>query len=131
MPRKRHKPEEIVTKLRQVDVLVSQGQGCRQGRNRSPQIGADIQRHLLLARCPQIFRAYSLPIRSRILISPGGSQSTGNLCHFWLVAPICGRVVVNAVPAFVWECLLICINASSDLGDLIYANGKRLTCYEE
>ena len=30
MPRKRHKPEEIVAKLRQVDVLVSQGQhGCR------------------------------------------------------------------------------------------------------
>jgi transposase-like protein len=27
MPRKKHKPEEIVTKLRQVDVLVSQGQG--------------------------------------------------------------------------------------------------------
>ena len=27
MLRKRHKPEEIVTKLRQVDVLVSQGQG--------------------------------------------------------------------------------------------------------
>jgi putative transposase len=27
MPRKRHKPEEIVTKLRQVDVLVLQGQG--------------------------------------------------------------------------------------------------------
>ena len=27
MPRKRHKPEEIVGKLRQVDVLVSQGQG--------------------------------------------------------------------------------------------------------
>ena len=26
MPRKRHTPEEIVTKLRQVDVLVSQGQ---------------------------------------------------------------------------------------------------------
>ena len=26
MPRKRHKPEEIVTKLRQVDVLLSQGQ---------------------------------------------------------------------------------------------------------
>jgi putative transposase len=26
MPIKRHKPEEIVTKLRQVDVLVSQGQ---------------------------------------------------------------------------------------------------------
>lgn len=26
MPRKRYKPEEIVTKLRQVDVLVSQGQ---------------------------------------------------------------------------------------------------------
>ena len=26
MPRKRHKPEAIVTKLRQVDVLVSQGQ---------------------------------------------------------------------------------------------------------
>ncbi len=27
MPRKRHKPEEIVAKLRQVDVLTSQGQG--------------------------------------------------------------------------------------------------------
>jgi putative transposase len=27
MPRKRHKLEEIVTKLRQIDVLVSQGQG--------------------------------------------------------------------------------------------------------
>jgi len=26
-PKKRYKPEEIVTKLRQVDVLVSQGQG--------------------------------------------------------------------------------------------------------
>ena len=26
MPRKQHKPEEIVAKLRQVDVLVSQGQ---------------------------------------------------------------------------------------------------------
>jgi transposase-like protein len=26
MPRKRHEPEEIVAKLRQVDVLVSQGQ---------------------------------------------------------------------------------------------------------
>ena len=26
MPRQRHKPEEIVAKLRQVDVLVSQGQ---------------------------------------------------------------------------------------------------------
>ena len=28
MPRKRHKPEEIVAKLRQVDVLVSQGQSA-------------------------------------------------------------------------------------------------------
>jgi len=27
MPRKRHKPEEIVAKLRQVDVLTLQGQG--------------------------------------------------------------------------------------------------------
>ncbi len=26
MPRRRHKPEEIVAKLRQVDVLISQGQ---------------------------------------------------------------------------------------------------------
>jgi putative transposase len=26
MPKKRHKPEEIVAKLRQVDILVSQGQ---------------------------------------------------------------------------------------------------------
>jgi hypothetical protein len=26
MPRKKHKPEEVVAKLRQVDVLVSQGQ---------------------------------------------------------------------------------------------------------
>ena len=27
--------------------------------------------------------------------------------------------VVHVVPAFVWECRLICINALSDLGDLI------------
>jgi hypothetical protein len=26
MPKKRHKPEEIIAKLRQVDVMVSQGQ---------------------------------------------------------------------------------------------------------
>jgi len=31
MPRKRHKPEEIVAKLRQVDVLVSQGQSVAEG----------------------------------------------------------------------------------------------------
>ena len=28
MPRKRHKPEEIVAKLRQADVLISQGQSA-------------------------------------------------------------------------------------------------------
>ena len=31
MPRKRYKPEEIVAKLRQVDVLVSQGQVMADG----------------------------------------------------------------------------------------------------
>ncbi len=31
MPRKKHKPEEIVAKLRQVDVLVSQGQSVADG----------------------------------------------------------------------------------------------------
>jgi hypothetical protein len=36
MPRKRHKAEEIVTMLRQVDVLVSQGQSVgRDIRNRA------------------------------------------------------------------------------------------------
>ncbi|SLN71909.1 hypothetical protein ROJ8625_03751 [Roseivivax jejudonensis] len=30
MPQKRHKPEEILAKLRQVDVLVSQGQSVAQ-----------------------------------------------------------------------------------------------------
>jgi hypothetical protein len=29
MSRKRHKPEEIVAKLRQVDVLLTQGEGFR------------------------------------------------------------------------------------------------------
>jgi hypothetical protein len=28
MPMKRHKPEEIVAKLRQIDVLTSQGKEC-------------------------------------------------------------------------------------------------------
>ena len=32
MSRKRYKPEEIVTKLRQVDVLVSQGPSARSHR---------------------------------------------------------------------------------------------------
>jgi transposase-like protein len=31
MPRKRHHPEEIVAKLRQVDVLTSQGQSVAEG----------------------------------------------------------------------------------------------------
>ena len=31
MPRKSHKPEEIVAKLRQVDVLTSQGQSVAEG----------------------------------------------------------------------------------------------------
>ena len=44
MPQKKHKPEEIVAKLRQVDVLVSQGQSVAEavrsisGRS-SPTIG--------------------------------------------------------------------------------------------
>ena len=51
MPRKRHKPEEIVTKLRQVDVLVSQGQGivdaippdwCERGRLRDELLNGEI-----------------------------------------------------------------------------------------
>jgi hypothetical protein len=40
MPRKRYKPEEIVAKLRQVDVLVSQGQtlsdACQSALERDP-----------------------------------------------------------------------------------------------
>src|SRR6185312_9959311 len=40
MPKKRHKPEEIVAKLRQVDVLVSQGQAV-----------ADAIRAILKNRC--------------------------------------------------------------------------------
>ena len=36
MPRKRHKPEEIVAKLRQVDVLVSQGQSVAGDAIREP-----------------------------------------------------------------------------------------------
>ena len=52
MPRKRYKPEEIVAKLRQVDVLVSQGQ-----------VMADVIRQIgvsegdLLSLAPRIWRA--------------------------------------------------------------------------
>jgi putative transposase len=35
MARKRYKPEEIVAKLRQVDVLVSQGQGMTEASERT------------------------------------------------------------------------------------------------
>ena len=35
MPRKRHKAEEIVAKLRQVDVLISQGQSVADAIRRS------------------------------------------------------------------------------------------------
>ena len=34
MPQKKHKPEEIVANLRQVDVLVSQGQSVAEAVNR-------------------------------------------------------------------------------------------------
>jgi len=37
MPQKKHKPEEIVTKLRQVDVLVSQGQSVAEAVRSMPQ----------------------------------------------------------------------------------------------
>ena len=49
MPRKIHKPEEIVSKLRQVDVLVSQGQ-----RVADPRTHADAQAGSLdLGLCPR------------------------------------------------------------------------------
>ena len=43
MPGKRYKPEEIVTKLRQVDVLVSQGSSVADAIR---QIGLHLRRHL-------------------------------------------------------------------------------------
>jgi hypothetical protein len=43
MPKKKHKPEEIVAKLRQADVLISQGQSLRpasSGKHHGDQNGA-------------------------------------------------------------------------------------------
>src|SRR5215210_2416328 len=53
MPRKRHKPEEIVSKLRQVDVLVSQGQSVADAVR---SIGGD-----LLPLAPGVWRAQERP----------------------------------------------------------------------
>ena len=41
MPRKRYKPEEIVAKLRQVDVLVSQGTSMEAAKRRAAGAGLD------------------------------------------------------------------------------------------
>jgi hypothetical protein len=54
MPRKRHKPEEIVAKLRQVDVLVSQGETVADavraiGVNRAEEFATGVT-HLRMAR---------------------------------------------------------------------------------
>jgi hypothetical protein len=46
MPQKKHKPEEIVAKLRQVDVLVSQGQSFAK-RSRPSRTGAESALHLV------------------------------------------------------------------------------------
>lgn len=42
MPQKKHKPEEIVAKLRQVDVLVSQGQSVAEAVRSIRQLSARI-----------------------------------------------------------------------------------------
>jgi hypothetical protein len=61
MARKRYKPEEIVAKLRQVDVLVSQGQGMTEAIR---QIGVSApETFLLYADSRQLLVPYS---RSRI-----------------------------------------------------------------
>ena len=49
MPRKRYKPEEIVTKVRQVDVLVSQGSSVA---NAIRQIGVSEVTYYLYGRLP-------------------------------------------------------------------------------
>ena len=53
MLKKRHKPELIVTKLRQVDVLISQGQGNCLASVRSAWAGP---RQLGLCRRPCVYR---------------------------------------------------------------------------
>jgi len=77
MPRKRYKPEEIVAKLRQVDVLVSQGQSMadaiRQIGVSEVPTGRTAQRRNLLhaARSPDRHRelASSLQRRSAARLS--------------------------------------------------------------
>ena len=106
MPRKRYKPEEIVAKLRQVDVLVSQGQSMAdairqigvsevptgrtaQRRNllhaaRSPdrhrELASSLQRRST-ARLSQLQSAGARGLRSCIRSVAGYAPSTGSAGH--------------------------------------------------
>jgi hypothetical protein len=57
MPKKRYTPEEIVAKLRQVDVLVSQGQNI-----------ADAIRQIGVAKSPIIGGARSTALASQVVV---------------------------------------------------------------
>jgi putative transposase len=71
MPRKRHTPEEIVAKLRQVDVLVSQGVPVADA---VPQIGVTEVTYYLyvrLSHCKSILKRSAWPVANIYPASPG------------------------------------------------------------
>ena len=74
MPRKRHKPEEIVAKLRQVDVLTSQGRSVADAIR---SIGVTEVTYYLygrLSRCKSIFDLIRLAVAN---IYPGSPDRIG------------------------------------------------------
>lgn len=71
MPRKKHTPEEIVAKLRQVDVLVSQGVPVADAVR---QIGVTEMTYYIyvrLSRCKSILKRSAWPVANIYPASPG------------------------------------------------------------
>lgn len=70
MPQKKHKPEEILARLRQVDVLMSRGQSVAEA--------VGIERQILTHRCLQHHAradwAQRQSVQTSILSPPSGSK---------------------------------------------------------
>ena len=71
MPRKRHTPEEIVAKLRQVDVLVSQGTPVADAVRQIGVTEVTYYLYVRLSHCKSILKRSAWPVANIYPASPG------------------------------------------------------------
>ena len=71
MPRKRHTPEEIVAKLKQVDVLVSQGVPVADAVRQIGVTEVTYYLYVRLSHCKSILKRSAWPVANIYPASPG------------------------------------------------------------